>query len=194
MKNSSKLILFLFVFISYNCKAQTTVNLNTYNIGDNSNKYFKDLDNNFANFVGTWENTTGNTTFRVILWKVARRPFLTIENCFIDEVYGRFLILQNAGLPNEVIIHNSVKYFSQSNTTSDWSLIGSPYNSTLYGAYFEDTCANGGNGILNGNVRMKITNLGSTPLNAHWQVKSSRQLFSGEYFTVPTDCILTKVN
>lgn len=194
MKNVSKLILFLFVFISFNCKAQTTVNLNTYNIGDNSNKYFKDLDNNFPNFVGTWENTTGNTTFRVILWKVPRRALTNETNSFIDEVYGRFLILQNAGLPNEVIIHNSIKYFPQSNSSSDWSLLGRPYNATINGAYIIDTCANGGNGVLEGTATMEITNLGSTPLNAHWQVKSSRQLFSGEYFTVPTDCILTKVN
>lgn len=191
MKNIIK-ILALFLIIS--CKAQTTVNLNTFNIGDNTNKYFKDIDNNFANFVGTWENTTGNSTFRVILWKEAMRPLLTIENSFIDEIYGKFMIIQNAGLPNEVILHNSVKYFPQNDITSTWSLVGSPYNATLYGAYFEDTCANGGNGVLNGNVRMKITNLGSTSLNAHWQVKSSSQLFSGEYFSVPTDCILTKVN
>lgn len=191
MKNIIK-ILALFLIIS--CKAQTIVNLNTYNIGDNSNKYFKDLDNNFANFVGTWENTSGNTTFRVVLWKVTMRALTNETNSFIDEIYGRFLIIQNAGLPNEVIIHNSVKYFPQNNRTSTWSLVGSPYNATLYGAYIEDTCANGGNGALDGNVRMKITNLGSTPLNAHWQVKSSRELFSGEYFSVPTDCILTKVD
>jgi hypothetical protein len=189
MKNIIK-ILALFLIIG--CKAQTTVNLNTYNIGDNSNKYFKDIDNNFANFTGIWENTSGNTTFRVILWKETMRALTNETNSFIDEIYGRFLIIQNAGLPNEVVIHNSVKYFPQNNITSTWSLLGSPYNATLYGAYLEDTCANGGNGVLSGNARMEITNLGSAPLNAHWQVKSSRQLLNGEYFSVPTDIILTK--
>ncbi|MBD3724680.1 MAG: hypothetical protein IE891_07860 [Flavobacteriaceae bacterium] len=191
MKNIIK-ILALFLIIS--CKAQTTVNLNTYNIGNNSNKYFKDLDNNFANFVGTWENTTGNITFRVILWKESMKPLLTEENSFMDRLFGKFLIIQDAGLPNEVVLHNSVKYFAQNNLTSTWSLLGNPYNSTIYSAYLEDTCANGGNGVLSGKAKMEITNLGTIPLNAHWTVKSSRQLFSGEYFSVPTDIILTKVN
>ena len=191
MKNIIK-ILALFFIIS--CKAQTIVNLNTYNIGDNSNKYFKDLDNNFANFVGTWENTTGNTTFRVILWKEEMKPLQTVNNSYIDDLFGRFLIIENAGLPNEVIIHNSVKYFPQNNLTSTWSLLRNPYNATLYGAYLEDTCANGGNGVLSGAARMEITNLGTTPLTASWRVKSNRHLYPGEYFSVPLDCVLTKIN
>jgi len=191
MKN---LILATLLLLSINCKAQNIVNLNTFNTGDNSNKYFKDLDNNFANFVGTWENTTGNITFRVILWKESMKPLTNETNSYIDDLFGKFLIIQDAGLSNEVVIHNSVKYFPQNNHTSTWSLLGSPYNSTIYGAYLEDTCANGGNGVLEGTATMEITNLGTTPLNAHWTVKSSRQLFSGEYFSVPTDIILTKVN
>ncbi|MCW1147045.1 DUF6705 family protein [Flavobacterium lacisediminis] len=191
MKNIFK-ILILFTFIS--CKAQTIVNINTYNIGDNTNKYFKDLDNNFTNFVGTWENTTGDITFRVILWKESMKPLVTENNSFMDRLYGKFQIIQNADLPNEIIIHNSVKYFPQNDITSTWSIFGTPYNSTVYGAYLEDTCANGGSGVLEGNVKMEITNLGNTPLNAHWTVKSVRPLHSGENFSVPMNIVLTKVN
>lgn len=190
MKNTIKILAIFFII---SCKAQTIVNLNTFNIGDNSNKYFKDLDNNFVNFVGTWENTTGNITFRVIIWKEAESQLLTEENSYMDRLFGKFLLIQNAGLPNELIIHNSVKYYSQSNTTTNWSLIGSPGDPNLFIAYLMDTCANGGNSVIEGKATLEI-NSSTTPLNIHWKVKSFRQLNNGEYLSVPIDCILTKVN
>jgi len=198
MNNILKIALIL-LFI--NCKAQTTVDISTFNQGDNSNKYFKDLNNNSLYFVGTWENTTSTweetnstITFRVIIWKDEKRPLLNEVNIYMDKLFGKFMIIKNLGLPNEVILHNSVKYFPQSNTTTEWSLLGTPYNSTVFGAYFEDTCANGGNGILTGTSKMEITNPGINPSIAHWTVKKTIPLKPGESFTVPTDIMLTKVN
>lgn len=198
MKNILRTVLLL-VFI--NCNSQTIVDISTYNQGDNSNKYFKDLSDNSQYFVGTWENTTttwegtnSTITFRVIIWKEEERPLLNEVNSYMDKLFGKFLIIKNLGLADEVILHNSVKYFPQSNTTTEWSLLGTPYSSTIFSSYFEDTCANGGSGILTGTSKMEITNPGINPSIAHWTVKKTIPLKPGESFKVPTDIFLTKVN
>lgn len=183
-----------------NSNAQTIVDIKTYNQGDNSNKYFKDLSDNSQYFVGTWENTSpswgqiNTITFRVIIWKEEQRPLLNEVNSYMDDLFGKFMIIKNIGTPNEVILHNSVKYFPQSNTTSEWSIFGNAFNSTVFVAYFEDTCANGGNGVLSGYSKMEITNPGNSPPIAHWKVERKIPLTSGQSFTVPTDIYLTKVN
>src|SRR5690606_37146106 len=112
MKNILKIIiLFFFYTVSY---AQITVNLDTFNSGNKNDKYFKDLDNNYQTYIGTWENVTGNITFRVILWKETMAPLTTNTNSFIDKIYGRFLIIENEGTLSETTC-NSVKYYPQSN-------------------------------------------------------------------------------
>lgn len=189
MKNLFTIITLLFLI---SCKAQTVVSINTINQVSNSNKYFKDLDNNSQNFVGTWENTTGEITFRVILWKVERKALSNEINSFIDKIYGKFLIIKNAGQPNETVLHNSVKYYPQNGQTTTWAILGTPYKNNSFSPFIMDTCANGGNGVLEGTVTMEITNLVSSPLTANWSVKSSRDLDAGEYFSVPTNTILTK--
>ncbi len=196
-----KLILKIaFLLLYLNCNGQTMVDLNTYNQEDNSNKYFKDLNNNYQNFIGTWENTSNSSkhsntiTFRVIIWKETRKPLSNEKNSYIDDLLGSFMIIKNLGTRNEVILHNSVKYFPQSNTTSNWSLFGYAFNATVYTAYFTDTCANGGDGVLSASAKLEITNLGTSPSIAHWTVKRPLALFPGQSFTVPTDIMLTKVN
>ena len=189
------LTLIAFAILSINCKAQNVVNINTFNHRDSSNKYYKDLDNYYQNFVGTWESTTGNITFRLILTKEARQPILSYQNSFIDKIFGRFLIIQNAGDLNETILHDSVKYFPQNGYTSDVVLFAYATEPNEFGGSFTDTCANGGNGVLEAVFSLEILNLGNAPLQAQWNVKTtSRYLEDGESFTVPTDTVLTKVN
>lgn len=184
----------LIVLLFANCKAQTTVNINTYNHFDNSNKYFKDLDGNYPNFVGTWENTTNGITFRLTLWSVSMDVLPNENNSFMDTIYGRYLIVANANTPNETILFNSTKYFPQNGYTSNWVLMGSGTNSYGIGGFFSDTNANNGTYVLNGAFSIEILNLGTTPLQAHWILRDIGQKFAGDSYTVPTDCILTKVN
>ena len=188
MKNYIKIILVSLLFI--NCKAQTIVNINTYNLGDNSNKYFRDIDNNFQNFVGTWENTTGNTTFRVVLWKVEMAPFTADINCFKDDILGKFMIIENANMPNEDIIHNSVKYYPQNNLTSESVIYVDTGDGIVCRGLIED---NSGNMIFRGGLKITITNPGITPSVAHWEI-NTRVLLLGQSFTVPIDIMLTKIN
>lgn len=190
MKKTIKIIIVSLLFI--NCKAQTVVPLNTRNTGDNTGKYFKDINNVYSNFTGTWENTTGNITFRVILWRITKDPIGYPTKYHMDMIGGSFMIIQNAGDINEVVLHNSVKYFHQSNTTSNRVVWGISDNTRLDG-HFEDTCASGETEILPGFFSLIRTNPGVTPAIAHWKIKS-RSLLVGSYYSIPTDIMLTKVN
>ena len=193
MKNILKIILIL-LFVNCKAQTQTVVNINTYNSGNNSNKYFKDINNNYANFVGTWENTTGNITFRLEIWKVIGADFPNETNSKIDLLNARYKIIQNAGTSTEVILYDSVKYFPQNGNTSDNIVLAFALNGNSFSGHLTDTCANGGNGVLDASFGFEILNLGNTPLQAHWRVKSNIELQPNESFTVPTDTVLTKMN
>lgn len=189
MKNIYKIIIVSLLFI--NCKAQSIVDFETFNQGDNSNKYFKDINNNFANFTGTWQNTTGNLTFRVNLWKVTKEPFIIENNCYMDIIKGSYQIIQDMGTPNETVLHNSVK------TTPNgvWEYIINIGTSDGVGAggSIDDNCAVNAT-YLTGRLTMMITNPGASPPIAHWTVVRKGPTFGGATFTVPTDIILTKIN
>ena len=188
MKNIIK-ILALFLIIS--CKAQTIVNIDAYGIGDNSNKYFKDLDNNYSNFVGTWEYTNSGITFRLILWKKQNVKIDMVDDIhYMDILEAKFQIVQNANLPNEIIKHDSVKFYPQNGSTSDTILIGFNINSNLCMGTFTDNCANGGNGIIDGSCGLKKLSTDTI----RFTLKKIGKLLPTETFSVPTDCILTKVN
>lgn len=192
MKNIIKIIMLSFFFI--NCKAQTptTVNISTYNQGDNANKYFKDINNNYNNFVGTWQCTSGNITFRLIIWKTAMVLNTSDINCFMDDLNAKYLIIQNAGTSNETVLFNSIKYFPQNGYTSNSIMTAFALNNFSFSGAFTDTNANNGNYVLDGAFSFEITNIGNLPLQAIWNLKSTKQLQPGENFIVPTNCILTK--
>lgn len=189
MKNIIKIITLL-LFIS--CKAQTIVNVNTYNQGDNSNKYFKDINNNYQNFIGTWENTYGNLTFRLEIWKNSNIEMPNESNSRIDLLNAKFSIIKFINTPSEIVLHNSVKYFPQNGYTSNNVMIAFALNNYSFSGFFTDTCANGGAGVLDASFSFEILNIGNTPLQAQWKLKSVGQLSSEEFFTVPTNCILIK--
>lgn len=191
MKNYITALILFLLFI--NCKAQTIVNINTFNNGNNSGKYFKDLDNNFQNFIGTWENTTGNITFRIILEKNEQVPMGNPVEYYKDRISGSFKVIQNANTPNEVIIHDSLKYYPTSNTSTNNVIYASVYDNVTLSGHMENNCANNGDTFILGRLTMIITNLGSLPSQANWKIKS-RPLEEGESFNIPTDIILTKVN
>lgn len=191
MRNHIKILILSLLFI--NCKAQTIVNINTYNSGNNSGKYFKDLDNNFQSFIGTWESTNDNITFRVILSKDEQMPMGSPVKYYMDRISGSFKIIQNANMPNEVIIHDSVKYYAISNTTTNSVIYASSFGPNTLTGHIENNCANNGDDFITGFLKMNITNPGSLPALAHWKIKS-RPLQQNESFNIPTDIILTKVN
>jgi len=189
MKKIIKIIVLSLLFI--NCKAQTIVSINTFNQGSNTGKYFKDINNVYPNFTGTWENTTGNITFRVILWKITKEPMGTPTDYYMDMIGGSFMMIQDAGTADEIILHNSVKYYPQNNLTSE-RVIWARTDGVNLGGHLEDTCASGGNEVLPGFFSLIRTNPGVTPAIAHWKIKP--RALMGDYYSIPTDVMMTKVN
>ncbi len=175
------------------CKAQTIVNVNTYNQGDNSNKYFKDISGFYDPFLGTWEGNYNDVTFRVVLWKVEMRELSNETNSYKDVIKGKFFIVENAGLPDETIKCQSEQYYPQSDSTW-WSVIHAVSCSgvRMTGAIW-DNCTAQGIPPQTGDLIMTITNSGFTPLIAHWIIKKGSRI-KGHDFTIPKDIMLTKVN
>lgn len=67
MKNIFKFL--LIVIVAINCKAQT-FNIEGFNGDPITGAYYKDINNIFDPFVGTWLYTNGNQSFKIILKKM----------------------------------------------------------------------------------------------------------------------------
>ncbi len=192
MKMKKIIAILILTTATISCKPQEIVNINTFNQGDNSGKYFKDIDNHFTPFLGTWENTTGILTFRVILYKTAKNPRGYPTEYYMDDIEGRFLLIENVGTLNETIIHDSVKYYPQSDQTSENVIIGGAGDGITMGASIQDNSVDENvMGILPGSLTMEILNTGSTPLQAQWSVEKGVHIVGFE-FNIPTDIVLTK--
>ena len=189
-----KIILIITLIISLTCESQVIVNTNIFNQGNNSGKYFKDLDNNFQNFIGTWENTSGNKTFRVTLFKITKKPFGYPIDYYADEIGGSFQIIENINTTNELVLNNSIKFYPLKNITSTSVIHSSPSNPIIAKGYIEDNCATGQIGWLTGYLSMTIMNSGSNPLIMHWIVEQKAIYTEGESYSVPKDILLTKMN
>lgn len=188
-----KITLIIMLFFCIACKSQTIVDISTFNIGDNTGKYFKDINNVYQNYVGQWENTTNNITFRLTLTKITKKPMGYPVKYYNDVIQGSYMIIENAGQPNENILCNSVKYYPQSGKTSTYVIIGGAKASVCGGA-IEDTCATGSNPILEGEFKLtKLNNTSGLP-QAQWEVYRNGITIEGQNFFVPTNVILTKVN
>lgn len=186
MENFIKLILLL---TFTNSSSQVIVNNSTFNQGPTEGKYFKDLDNNIPAFEGIWQNTTGNITFRIILFKETKKPFGYPVEYFMDNMGGSFQIIQDLGTSNEMVLHNSIKFYPGS-THSETSVFFADADATGLGGWMRDNCASVGSGSLVAFFELnKIT-----PTTAHWNVKPGAIRFSGQYFSIPTDVIMTKIN
>ncbi|WP_395044137.1 DUF6705 family protein [Flavobacterium sp.] len=188
-----KINIFILLILVVTCKAQTIVNINTYNNGNNYGKYFKDIDNNFQSFIGTWESINGNITFRVVLSKDEQMPMGSPVKYYMDRIGGSFQIIENANMPNEIIIHDSIKYYSISNTTTNSVIYAASYGSNTLGGHMENNCANNGDDFITGFLKMNIINPTSLPLQVQWNIKT-RPLQAQETFNIPINVILTKVD
>ena len=72
------------------CKAQNPiVSLDAYNHRTADGAYFKDLNNEFDKFEGTWIYTNGNTIFTIVIEKRERRskkkiPLEILRSCQVN--------------------------------------------------------------------------------------------------------------
>lgn len=181
------LITLLIAFTIYSCKAQqlTTVNLNTYIPGanDKSGKYYKDIDGDFNAFLGVWENTTGNNTFKVELFKAAIPQGNSPFDYSYDTIQGKYYLIENYGTPNETIICTGQNLVREGVVI----MASSSDGVSMQGLIF-DTCIPIELNSTSGVLKMEITN---TNL-AHWTITRKGISISGMEYVIPTDIILTK--
>jgi hypothetical protein len=112
----------------------------------------------------------------------------------MDEIHGKFMMIENAGQLNETILYRSDKEFL--NTGSNWiDVIQDVPTSTngIGGGIFDNCMAIEGDSRLRSfSFKMNYT---TVPVTAHWKVKNLPEtLISGPPILIPTDLILTKVN
>ncbi len=193
MKNKIILIFTILIFNIVN--AQTIVDVSEFqnNINLTPNMYYKDLNNIFSNYIGIWENVTGNKTFRVTFWKVEKVKKSRGTNVYKDEIHGKFMMIQDAGQPNETILYRSDKDFIYGGTWID-VIQEMPTTTNGIGGGIIDNCMaiEGDSRLRSFRFKMDYT---TTPVTALWKVKYLPETRSSEPpILIPTDLILTKVN
>ncbi|WP_177733238.1 DUF6705 family protein [Flavobacterium inviolabile] len=205
MKKIVYLFLLMFtVFFSY-AQTEKTVDIRQF-YNSNLKKssliiyYYKDVNNYFTPFIGTWIYQNGNQTFVIRFWKETKASYIN-ENpkFYIDELCGHYKLVQNYGQPNEQVIYTSEKNIG--NSVTPWSTIiiagKALENYKMTGQVFDVA------GVLNpsyptgvrGELEMIINP--ANPDTAQWEVTlpmGMRGLGQPSTFTIPTNITLTKVN
>lgn len=195
-----KIYILILLFVTYNNIAQQIVNIKTFNVGNSSdyNKYYKDIDNYFLPFLGSWKNVNGNLTFKVTLFKFEQAPWFdpSEPEFYMDEIRGHFMLIQNEGLSTENIIYRSDTFYPNTTIITDARdvILGNSTNGIeFYGSISDNT-------IINwirpktGRLKMTIVDDGSGVINANWLVyKLDNIQLSGEpTFNIPKNTVLTK--
>lgn len=194
MKNIMITVIILIITLS-SCKAQQIVDASTFNDGNNEGKYFKDLNNNFAPFLGTWEWQNGNQLFRITLWKEelveyknGNRP-----SFWMDQIKGHFEMVQlgQAGQQLETIIYTSNKPVGNN----------ASYYPPVINASSVDGISCGGTILDNSDpnpsnyfgVRCKFS-MNMVPNTSSGHAILTVESIGGEAYNIPNNITLTKVN
>lgn len=196
MKHNLYILLFLITFFS--CKAQEIVNINTFNQGNNEGKYFKDLNNVFSNFLGTWEHQNGNIIFRVTLTKITKEEYKNGNrpSFYWDKIKGHFEKVEIDANGRETIIYTSQKKMGQ--TVTDWphSIYGGTSDGVGLSAQIYDNSINpvGDYFHITGKLKCEIIpNI--NPKQMTWKVTLPQGMYGTDQpttFNIPTDITLTK--
>lgn len=199
MRNLLIILVFTLISIS-SCKAQQVANLNTFNQEVNGGKYFKDVNHKFDPFLGIWEYQTGNTIFRVHLWK--NEMVLHESNIgpdyYKDKIKGHYEIVQVDQFGQETIVKTSDK--NVKNTSTPYPpIIRISSTDGLYagGTILDNTVPNSSRFSafgIEGSITLTIIP-NTSPLQATWagEIRNSLQL--DDYpndFSFPNNVTLTK--
>lgn len=91
-----RIALIIILFAVINCKAQNPIiNLHTSGLRDIENAYYKDIENFYGQFVGTWVYSDNTKTIR---FKFAKKEMFykrSIKNYYIDYLVGEMQYIQN---------------------------------------------------------------------------------------------------
>ena len=108
------------------CKAQVPANAPIISLGNmndsnttlaNTGTYYKDVDNKFDQWVGTWQYQNGNTIFKIVIQKIegvyfpANLSYFPLPiNCYMDVLVGGYYYEENGIIiTNQLIIDNPTR-------------------------------------------------------------------------------------
>lgn len=155
--------------------------------------YYKDTNNFFTPFLGTWTAQVGGNTFVVTLWKETQKPIKDDGGIlyYSDDIYGHYKLVQNYNLPNESVIYTSEINFINSPTPIKTIIYAtSNYLNKLGGPIYDVNMMTLQKGLgLRGGLEILIT--GTAPTTATWKVSISEER-EHVNFIIPTNLILTK--
>lgn len=193
MKN--KVLLFITLVINFTfCHAQLEVNYDGFNNGPNEGKYFKDIDNNFTPFLGTWEYQNANQIFRITLWKENMVEYENgnLPSFYRDKIKGHFEMVEigQQGQQFETIIYTSDKPIGTSGQ----------YYPPVINAGSIDGISAGGTILDNSNInpsnyfgvrcQFSLDIISNNPTQAVLKVKSLSM--SGDTYNIPSNITMTK--
>ncbi len=117
MKNIIKTLILLFAFTA--CKAQTVYNIEGEEHFGKSGYYYKDVNNLFNKYEGTWIYTNGTTSLTIKLRKIVKQ-YIAYNNFYDDALVGEYEYVENG-----VIKASTLNQFNNTNLTSGYSNLAS---------------------------------------------------------------------
>jgi hypothetical protein len=155
--------------------------------------YYKDINNYFTPFLGTWTAQIGTNTFVVTFWKETQKPIERDGGIlyYSDEIFGHYKLVQNYGAANETIIYTSQINFLNSPTAIPTAIYATStfYNKLGATIYDVNTMTNEKYWGVRGSLEMIATS--STPTTATWKISKTEEINPGN-FVIPIDITLTK--
>lgn len=207
-KKMKKILIIIFIVAIQNSYAQSVRPLSDASLHQdygNQKIYFKDINNNFTPFLGSWKYTSGTTTFVVSLWKETKYAFTDNNNLsfikyYKDVIFGHYNLYENYGLPNQTLVYTSQKNIGAS-TTQFWDtiMVSDSETENKLSGMINDVVGNNQNpsfpqGVV-GFLSMSI-NPNTSPQTAQWKVTISTGMLAENQptqFTIPTNIVLTKM-
>lgn len=197
------IILVLFTLSSCKTTAQTVIvryiadmKTEDWQVDGPVKKYFKDINNHFTPFLGTWTTQIGTQTFVVTFWKETKVANGNPIEFYTDNIIGHYRLVENYTMPNEQVIYTSDKYWRGTTQTIPGIYVMKSTDGVHAGGMIIDTSFpdNSPYHGQEGRLGMKILTTG-TNTTAQWRIsKGSDAKPQDRIFNIPTDIILTKVN
>ena len=113
------------LIISYSIEAQSSIEpiFRNTNYGDTNGTYYKDIDNDFGPYVGTWVYTHGNTSFKIVLQKKVMMPLISGVGQHATQYYADRMVGEYQYIENNIDKVNTLSGLSiNHNEESDYSL------------------------------------------------------------------------
>jgi len=156
--------------------------------------YYKDINNYFNQFLGTWISQIGSNTFVVTFWKETKLPIKDNDYGILyyrDEIFGHYKLVQNYGTSNETNIYTSQINFLNSPTAIPTAIYATSRSYNKLGATIYDinTMSEQKYWGVRGSLEMIISN--TMPNTSTWKISASEEVNPGN-FVIPTNITLTK--